>query len=83
MYGYLTSVAARYLHESLGVPSALAITGVLIIGLAVVSARLMRAAHPPKARQPGAEEPSHAALPPEPAEPGAEQPSHRDLPKAS
>lgn len=46
MFGYLTSVAARYLHQSLGVPSALAITGVLIIGLAVVSARLMRAAHP-------------------------------------
>ena len=83
MFSYVTSVVARYLQESLGVPSALAITGVLIIGLAVVSARLMRAAHPPKARQPGAEEPSHAALPPEPAEPGAEQPSHRDLPKAS
>ena len=49
MFGYVTSVAARYLHESLGVPSALAITGVLIIGLAVVSARLMRAARPPEA----------------------------------
>jgi hypothetical protein len=42
MFGYLTAVAARYLHQSLGVPSALAITGVLLIGLAVVSARLMR-----------------------------------------
>ena len=42
MFGYLTAVAARYLQESLGVPSALAITGVLVIGLAVVSARLMR-----------------------------------------
>ena len=41
MFGYVTSVAAGYLHESLGVPSALAITGVLIIGLAVVSARLI------------------------------------------
>ena len=82
MFSYVTSVVARYLQESLGVPSALAITGVLIIGLAVVSGRLMRAAHPPKPRQPGAEEPSHAALPPEPAEPGAEQPSHRDLPEA-
>jgi hypothetical protein len=59
---------------------ALAITGVLIIGLAVVSARLMRAARPP---EPGAEKLSHAAPPPEPAEPGAEEPSHRDLPKAS
>ena len=83
MFGYLTSVVVRYLHESLGVPSALAITGVLIIGLAVVSARLMRAAHPPKPGEPGAEEPPHAALPPEPAEPGEEKPSHRDLPKAS
>jgi lipid-A-disaccharide synthase-like uncharacterized protein len=80
MFGYVTSVAAGYLHDSLGVPSALAITGVLIIGLAVVSARLMRAARPP---EPGAEKLSHAAPPPEPAEPGAEEPSHRDLPKAS
>jgi hypothetical protein len=38
MFGYLTSVAARYLHESLGGPSALAITGMLIIGLAVLGA---------------------------------------------
>ena len=83
MFGYVTEVAIRYLHESLGVPSALAITGLLIIGLAVASARLMRATHPPKARESGAEEPSHAALPPKPAEPGAEEPSHRDLPKAS
>ena len=46
MAGYLTAVAARYLHQSPGGPSALAITGVLVIGLAIVSARLMRAAHP-------------------------------------
>ena len=51
MFGYVTSVAARYLHQSLRVPSALAIIGVLIIGLAVVSARLMRAAHPPDLRR--------------------------------
>jgi len=83
MFSYVTSVAARYLHGSLGVPSALAITGVLIIGLAVVSARLIRAAHPPKPGQPGTEKPSHAAPPPLPAEPDAEKPSHPDLPKAS
>ena len=87
MFSYVTSAVVRYLHESLGVPSALAITGVLIIGLAVVSARLMRATHPPKPKQPDAEKPTHAALPPEPTEPGAEKPSHqglpRDLPKAS
>jgi len=83
MFGYVTSVAVHYLHQSLGVPAALAITGVLIIGLAVVSARLMRATHPPKPNEPGAEEPSHQDLPPKPNEPGAEEPSHRDLPKAS
>ena len=38
LFGYVTSAAVRYLHHSLGVPSALAITGVLVIGLAVVSA---------------------------------------------
>ena len=83
MFGYVTSAAVRYLKQSLGYPSALAISGVLIIGLAVVSARLMRAAHPPKPGQPGAEKRSHTALPPEPTEPGAEEPSHPDLPKAS
>ena len=83
MFGYVTSVAVRYLHESLGVPSALAITGVLIIGLAVVSARLMRAAHPPEPTGSGAGKPSHAALPPKPVEPDAGKPAHRDLPKAS
>ena len=40
MFGYVTSAAVRYLKQSLGYPSALAISGVLIIGLAVVSARL-------------------------------------------
>ena len=83
MFGYVTSVAARYLHDSLGVPSALAITGVLILGLAVVSARLMREAHPPKPEQMDAEKPPLVTLPPKPAEPGADKPSHRDLPKAS
>ena len=83
MFGYVTSGAVRYLQQSLGGPAALAITGALIIGLAVVSARLRRAAHPPEPSRPGAEEPSPGTLPPEPAEPGAELPSHRDLPKAS
>ena len=36
MSGYLSSVAARYLHESLGVSSALAITGMLIIGMLII-----------------------------------------------
>lgn len=83
MFGYVTSVAARYLHDSLGVPSALAITGVLIIGLAVVSARLMGEARPPKPEQMDAEKPPPVTLPPKPTESGADKPSHRDLPKAS
>jgi hypothetical protein len=41
MFGYLTAVAARYLHQSPGGPLALAITGVLIIGLAVLDAMSM------------------------------------------
>jgi hypothetical protein len=48
MFGYVTSAVIRYFHQSLGVPAALAVTGALILGLAAVSARLMRAAQPPK-----------------------------------
>ena len=81
MFGYVTSAAVRYFRESLGVPAALAITGVLIISLAVVSARLMRATHPPKPKQPGAEKPTHVTLPPKPTQPGTEKPSHQDLPR--
>lgn len=47
MFAYLTSMLVRYFKDSLGVPTALALTGLLILGLAVVSARLMRAARPP------------------------------------
>jgi hypothetical protein len=83
MFGYVTSVVVRYFHQSLGVPGALAITGVLILGLAAVTARLMRATHPPKPKEPGAAAPSHLAHPPMPQEPSADKPSHRDLPKAS
>ena len=46
MFGYLTAVAARYLHQSPGPRRRWRSPGVLIIGLAVVSARLMRAARP-------------------------------------
>jgi lipid-A-disaccharide synthase-like uncharacterized protein len=63
MFSYVTSAVVQYFHRSLGVPAALAITGVLILGLAVVSARLMRAAHPPKPSQPGAAELSPRDLP--------------------
>lgn len=83
MFGYVTSVVVTYFHESLGVPGALAIAGVLILGLAVVSARLRRATHPVKPRHPGAAALSRMTHPPEPEQPSAEKPSHRDLPRAS
>ncbi len=83
MFGYVTGVVVRYFHESLGVPGALAITGVLILGLAAVTARLMRAARPPKPKRPGAAAPPPTAPPPKPEEPGTEKPPDRDLPMAS
>ncbi len=46
-----------------GFPGALAITGVLILGLAAVTARLMRATHPPKPEEPGAAAPSYLTHP--------------------
>ncbi|HEY2265471.1 MAG TPA: hypothetical protein VGI96_22795 [Streptosporangiaceae bacterium] len=42
MFGYVTPAVIRYFHQSLGTPAALAATGALILGLAAVSARLMR-----------------------------------------
>ena len=80
MFGYVTSVVVRYFHQSLGVPGALAITGVLILGLAAVTARLMRAARPPKPEEPGA---AGAVTPLKPQEPDTEKPSRRHLPRAS
>ena len=80
-FGYVTSAVVRYFHESLGVPGALAITGVLILGLAAVTARLLRATHPPAPEEPGGAAPLPTAQPPPPAEP--EQPPERDLPRAS
>jgi hypothetical protein len=46
-FAYLTSMLVRYFEDSLGVPAALSLGGLLILGLAVISARLMRAARPP------------------------------------
>lgn len=59
MFGYVTSSVVRYFHESLGVPAALAITGALVLALAVATARLMRAARPSKPREPAADRKSH------------------------
>ncbi len=63
MFGYVTSAVLQYFRESLGVPAALAITGVLILGLAVLSARLMRAVHPHKPGEPETKKPSDRDLP--------------------
>jgi hypothetical protein len=83
MFGYVTGVVVRYFHQSLGVPGALAITGVLILGLAAVTARLLRATRPPKPEQPGAEAPPHLTPPSKPQEPSTDKPPHQDLPRAS
>jgi hypothetical protein len=61
MFGYLTGAVVRYFGDSLGVPAALAVTGLLIIGLAVVTARLARATRPA---------PATGGPPGEPGEPG-------------
>jgi hypothetical protein len=41
-FGYLTWAVVRYLQQPLGFPTMIAITGVVIIGLAAVSARLIQ-----------------------------------------
>lgn len=54
MFGYVTGTVVRYFSDSLGVPAALAITGVVILVLAVVTARLARLTRsaPPDAPDP-------------------------------
>jgi hypothetical protein len=83
MFGYVTAVAVRYFRQSLGVPAALSIIGALIIVLAVVTARLMRATRPAKPPAPGAGQSGQAPNTFETTEPRAEKPPRRDLPKAS
>lgn len=83
MFGYVTSMVIRYFQGSLGAPGALAIAGVLILGLAAVTARLMRAAHRPKPKEPGEAAPLSTTPPPKLGTPGPEKSSDRDLPKAS
>lgn len=83
MFGYVTSAVVQYFGESLGVPAALAVTGLLIIGLAVVTARLMRMTRPPKPAVPGAEQPAPVTGPPDPQQPGPDRPASRDLSKVS
>lgn len=41
-FGYVTWMVVRYFGDSLGVPATLAVTGVLVLLLALVSARLVR-----------------------------------------
>lgn len=77
MFGYVTSAVVQYFGDSLGVPAALAFTGLLIIGLAVVTTRLMRAARPH--RPAGTERPTDPGGPVEAEEPGTRRPSHRHL----
>jgi len=77
MFGYVTGVVMTYFRSSLGAPAALSITGALVIGVAAVTARLMRTTRRAKPGGSGAEEPGQAPRP------TAENPSRHDLPKAS
>lgn len=59
---YVTSMVVRYFGDSLGVPAALALTGAMILILAAVSARLLRAAKPPgEGRPDGGGQPARPA----------------------
>lgn len=48
LFGYVTSMVIRYFADSLGVPTALALTGALILILAAIGARLLRVVNKPK-----------------------------------
>lgn len=82
MFGYVTSVVLRYFHQSLGVPGALAITGVLVLGLAVVTSRLMRLTRL-NTTVPAPKDSTRLRRPPMSREPGAADPRDNDLPRAS
>lgn len=45
-FGYVTGAVLRYYSDSLGVPATLAVTGLLIIALTIVCARLVRRIRP-------------------------------------
>jgi hypothetical protein len=53
-FGYVTAAVVRYFQHSLGVPATLAVTGLLVLGLALITARLMRVTHPAKHQAPAA-----------------------------
>ncbi len=77
MFGYVTGLVLTFFRGSLGTPAVLSITGVLVIGVAVVTARLMAATRRSKPGPPGVPEPGQAPGP------AAESPPRHDLPKAS
>jgi hypothetical protein len=83
MFGYVTSAAVRYFRQSLGAPAALSLAGALIIVLAVVTARLMRATRPARPQAPQADEPGQVPGTTGATEQRAGRPPRRDLPKAS
>ena len=77
MFGYVTGVVITYFRGSIGASATLSITGALVIGVAAVTARLMRTTRRAKPGEPGAGEPGQAPGP------AAESPSRHELPKAS
>lgn len=83
MFGYVTSIVVRYFGDSLGVPAALALTGVVILVLAAVTARLVRMSHAGPKLEP--QRPA-GGQPEQPAPPAGEapgQPPRRRFRKAS
>jgi hypothetical protein len=73
LFGYLTSLVIRYFADSLGPPTALALTGALILVLAAVGTRLARMMRKPEP------EPERSAV----AKSAGQPPSGRHLSKAS
>jgi hypothetical protein len=51
LFGYVTSMVIRYFADSLGPPTALALTGALILALAAVGTRLLKVMKQPEAEQ--------------------------------
>jgi hypothetical protein len=80
LFGYVTSMVVRYFGDSLGVPTALALTGALILVLTAVGSRLLKVMKNPQPENP---QPERV----DPEKPAAEEsigqkPSTRQVTKA-
>jgi len=77
-FGYVTAAVVRYFRHSLGIPATLAVTGLLILGIAVISARLMRLTRPARHAEPAAAKPA-----PEQKPAAADTPARKQFHRAS